>query len=150
MSRDLDEQLEELGAPYRAVVDRLTSAYRPMAPALAIAPARWRRARHLVAAGVVAAFGLVAVWLAGAQVGGAASRSAAGGVHVVSSAEYSLAYLRTDAAVREMIRTQRPDGSWKNDFLTRQNAAALRLCDSHEAQVAYRKAMRNLRTRGLL
>ena len=49
-----------------------------------------------------------------------------------------------------MIATQNPDGSWKNDFLTRRNAAALRASSDPAAQIAYKKAMRNLRTRGIL
>ena len=49
-----------------------------------------------------------------------------------------------------MIATQNPDGSWKNDFLTRRNAAALRGSSNPAAQVAYKKAMRNLRSRGVL
>ena len=55
--------------------------------------------------------------------------------------------VRDDKAVQEMIRTQRPDGGWANDFLTRQNAAALRLCPGEKAQIAYRRAVRNLRLR---
>ena len=52
--------------------------------------------------------------------------------------------------VLEMIATQNPDGSWKNDFLTRRNAAALRICSDPAAQIAYKKAVRNLRLRGIL
>ena len=52
--------------------------------------------------------------------------------------------------IPEMIATQNPDGSWKNDFLTRRNAAALRICSDPAAQIAYKKAMRNLRLRGIL
>ena len=49
-----------------------------------------------------------------------------------------------------MIATQRSDGSWQNDFLTRRNAAALKDCTTPAAQIAYKKAMRNLRSRGIL
>lgn len=52
--------------------------------------------------------------------------------------------------IPEMIATQRSDGSWKNDFLTRRNAAALKDCASPAAQIAYKKAVRNLRSRGIL
>ena len=52
--------------------------------------------------------------------------------------------------VSEMIATQNPDGSWKNDFLTRRNAAALKSCGDPAAQIAYKKAARNLRLRGVL
>ena len=54
------------------------------------------------------------------------------------------------ASVDEMIATQRSDGSWQNDFLTRRNAAALKDCTRPAARIAYKKAMRNLRTRGIL
>ena len=40
-------------------------------------------------------------------------------------------------------------GSWQNDFLTRRNAAALKVCGDPAAQIAYKKAMRNLRARGV-
>ena len=49
-----------------------------------------------------------------------------------------------------MIASQNPDGSWANDFLTRRNAEVLRTSDDPEARVAYKKAMRNLRFRGML
>ena len=52
--------------------------------------------------------------------------------------------------ISEMIVTQNPDGSWKNDFLTRRNAAALKVCGDPAAQIAYKKAVRNLRLRGIL
>ena len=49
-----------------------------------------------------------------------------------------------------MIATQNADGSWKNDFLTRRNADALKGCADPAAQIAYKKAMRNLRAHGVL
>ena len=52
--------------------------------------------------------------------------------------------------IDEMIATQNPDGSWQNDFLTRRNADALKFCGDPAAQVACRKAVRNLRVRGVL
>ena len=52
--------------------------------------------------------------------------------------------------VSEMIATQNPDGSWKNDFLTRRNAAALRVCGDPAARIAYKKAARYLSFKGLL
>ena len=54
-----------------------------------------------------------------------------------------------DAAL-EIVRMQKADGSWQNDFLTRRYAAALKSCPDARAQLAYRKAVRNLRVRGLL
>jgi hypothetical protein len=64
--------------------------------------------------------------------------------------EYRLADTPGGEAIDEMIRTQNADGSWRNDFLTRRNADALAHCPHAEARVAYKKAMRNLRIRGLL
>ena len=52
--------------------------------------------------------------------------------------------------ISEMIATQNPDGSWKNDFLTRRNAAALRVCGDPAARIAYKKAVRYLSFKGLL
>ena len=52
--------------------------------------------------------------------------------------------------VSEMIATQNSDGSWKSDFLTRRNAAALKLSSDPAARIAYKKAARNLRLRGIL
>ncbi|MBQ6137808.1 MAG: hypothetical protein IJI73_10615, partial [Kiritimatiellae bacterium] len=48
-----------------------------------------------------------------------------------------------------ILASQRADGSWTNDFITRQNAAALRRGESAAAKVAYRRAVRYLRSRGL-
>ena len=48
------------------------------------------------------------------------------------------------------LYNKQADGSWQNDFLTRRNAEALKTCPDARAQLAYRKAMRNLRVRGLL
>ncbi|MBO7721599.1 MAG: hypothetical protein J6T01_04240, partial [Kiritimatiellae bacterium] len=64
--------------------------------------------------------------------------------------EYTLADTRSAAAVRELIATQRPDGGWRSDFLTRRNAAALKSCGDPAAVIAYKKAIRNLRSKGVL
>ena len=67
-----------------------------------------------------------------------------------AATEYRLAFVRNDEAVKELIRTQNADGSWRNDFLTRQNATALKSASGPEARIAYKKALRNLRYKGLL
>ena len=170
MSKDLEAQLEEMGGDYRAVVERLRRA-RDAEPDLA-----QRGGRGTMSAGLIGGKrGPTAVWRAGnpwvllaasllillglgvifrLQSDNRALRQAAKRAYTVrvtdAATEYSLAYLRNDEAVKEMIRTQNADGSWKNDFLTRQNAAALKRCPSAEARVAYKKAMRNLRARGVL
>jgi hypothetical protein len=154
MTRDLEETLNELGPGYREVVGRLKSAYRPMAaPVAPVAPRGRRAPAYLAAASLLLAVGLCAVF--GVLRRGAASGPGAPSrVYTVRAStaenEYRLAVVRNDASVQEMIRTQRPDGSWKNDFLTKRNAEVLKDCPGEEAQIAYRKAIRNLRVRGVI
>ena len=127
MSRDLEAQLDEMGPEYRAVVARLKGEGRKEKGE------RW----WLVAASLIPFVGL-GVFFATSQ-----PRNSATPRHPHGAPEYR-------ASVSEMIATQNPDGSWKNDFLTRRNAAALKACGDPAAQVAYKKAMRNLRSRGVL
>ena len=165
MTEDLEETLRELGPGYREVADRLVAAFRPAdakavaasAPRRAAAPERPASARrgrvigwsvaYLVAASLVVLLGMGFLYLHPPH------RAGASKVYTVRATtaenEYLLALVRDDAAVMEMIRTQNPDGSWKNDFLTKRNCEALRMCRSPEARVAYKKAMRNLRHRAL-
>ena len=62
---------------------------------------------------------------------------------------YVLAYSPDAATVAVIVRTQHADGSWDNDFLTRQNAAALRSASGDAPRIAYRRAVRYLRAKGL-
>ena len=62
---------------------------------------------------------------------------------------FQLASVGDAAAVAEILRTQNADGSWQTDFLTRQNARLLASVDSPAASLARRRALRNLRVRGL-
>ncbi len=146
MTKDLEETLRELGDGYRPVVERLLAAYRPPSPSVSARPAAaigWGVAM-LSAAALLVFLGLGVMFRGGEP-------AKVYTVRVTDAAnEYRLAVVRDDAAVREMIRTQRPDGGWGSEFLTRQNAAALRECPDAAAQLAYRKAMRNLRLRGRL
>ena len=149
MTRDLEETLRELGDGYRPVVDRLRAAYRPPRPF--VAPGSSGRTASAAAWGVtlLAAASLV-VFLGLGPVFRHATPEKVYTVRASDAArEYRLAVIRDDEAVREMIATQRPDGGWGSDFLTRQNAAALRLCQGDAARIAYRRAARNLRLRGL-
>ena len=147
MTKDLEDTLRELGEEYRPVVERLRRAYAPAGCAQGVcipcasSSAPWRVA--LLAAAVAMVLLGVGVFFLGEDTSKVYTVRAADAAH-----EYMLAIVRDDAAVQEMIRTQRPDGGWGGDFLTRQNAAALRLCKGESAQVAYRRAMRNLRLRG--
>lgn len=147
MTGDLEETLRELGPGYREVVGRLLDARetpgRFRRPACGDRP-RWfvgDRPRWLAAAAVAVVVGFVAVFAL------APSRQTEPAVAV--GGEYRLALVADGAAIRELIRTQNADGSWKTDFLTKRNAAALKGCDTAEARIAYKKAMRNLRIRGV-
>ena len=137
MNKDLEEQLNEMGPGYRAVVDRLRAA-REAGDGETHGTSETRETRGwLLAASLLAVVGLSVVFTAS-------------NVERRTSNAKSPAPRDYTMSVEEMIRTQNADGSWKNDFLTRQNAAALKLCDSAEARVAYKKAVRNLRVRGVL
>ena len=149
MTNDLDETLNELGPAYRKVVARLKAApevgprtsqqvFPPLAPYF----------------GRMAASVAVALLLAAVTIGGivrfapdASDARDVPGVRAKTVSPYLLAYEASEAAVAELVRTQEADGSWGSDFLTRQNAAALR--DVAQADVAYRRAVRYLRSRGL-
>ena len=148
MTKDLEETLAGLGPGYRAVVDRLTAGatveprHGLRAPAL---PPRARAARR---APLLAAAALLAVLAIGTVFFRRDGHDMPPAVH--AAREYRLAEIHDGLAVEEMIRTQNADGSWRNDFLTRRNAEALARCPHAGAKVAYKKAMRNLRVRGLL
>jgi len=146
MTKDLDETLAELGPEFRSVAQRLRAAPE-LEPGLACArpPSRVRAAAVLIAASLLVAVGMSVVFGRFAT-----TRQPLREVPRLRVAnEYSLAYAGGDEALREIIRTQNADGGWKNDFLTRQNAAALAKCGSPEARLAHRKALRNMRMRGL-
>ena len=130
MSRDLEEQLAEMGPEYRAVVARLRAGHEVVTGA-----ARGARG-WLIAASLLIVIALAVPCLS------RFSRPPCPSA-LRPPSEYR-------ASVPEMIATQNPDGSWKNDFLTRRNAAALKVCGDPVAQIAYRKAVRNLRLRGIL
>ena len=159
MTSDLENTLAELGGPCRALVlemkarctipaGRLEAAledFHVRSRAMrAFLDARSRRAAAawrwpaLLAASAALAFGFYALMRGGAPAGGAqlARRPS------IYTAAYS-----GESGARAIVATQRADGSWENDFLTRQNAAALRGVAG--ASVAYRKAVRYLRSRGL-
>ena len=140
MNRDLEETLNELGPDYRAVVARLRAGREAASGSRSSSDSRSSsRAAYLVAASLLVLIGLTVVRLSQSQ-----SQTTN---HKPQTPSCPREYRAT---VAEMIATQNPDGSWQNDFLTRRNAAALKDSDNLAAQIAYKKAMRNLRARGVL
>ena len=158
MNADLENTVEELGPEYRDVVTRLRAArevepmrfgLKDLAPGRVadrrfpdLAPGRAARSplSYLVAASLVAALALAALYVA--PRGGRAAAD-------VPLTIYTVAYAPTEEALELIVASQHADGSWSNDFLTRQNAAALRASDDERMRVAYRRAVRYLRTKGL-
>ena len=159
MNADLERTLEELGPEYRAVVARLKAArevepvvrfgLKGLAPGRAagsvisrLAPGRAARSpfSYLVAASLVAALALAVLYVAPRGGGSAAE---------VPLTVYTVAYAPTEEALEIIVASQHADGSWSNDFLTRQNAAALRASEDARMKIAYRRAARYLRSKGL-
>jgi len=138
MNADLEEQLKELGTDCRAVVNRLRSAKTVEMQGEGQGQRSRSTVEWLVAASLLVALGLSIVFLDSQSSIFNLQPSPAYGAR-----EYHL-------SVPEMIATQNPDGSWQNDFLTRRNAEALARCEGQAARIAYKKAMRNLRARGIL
>ena len=144
MNGDLESTLNELGPEYRAVVARLRSA-REIEPsgtrALSFThTVWWRRAGYLVAASLAVVLGLSIFMQDAAN----APREPYAGAKV-----YTVAYAPTEEALEVIVASQRADGSWTNDFITRQNAAALRASEDARMKIAYRRAVRYLRSKGL-
>ena len=154
MTKDLEETLNELGPEYREVVARLQGCAVPRA---ALGRGVATPGCNGATAGGISRYG---EWLRAAAlalllflpcvfIDFSPSRP-----HALSPSRlpnpYRLAETVTPAAVAEIVRTQQADGSWATDFLTRRNALALKDQAGADAQLAYRKAMRNLRLRGLL
>ena len=157
MTKDLEETLAEMGPAYRAVVDRLVASEQAAPSAVGRIDGfenrwGWGRAAYVrVAASLLVCAGLVGAFLATSARRAPADAPKVYTIHVTTAARaYRLAQIRDDAAVQEMIRTQNPDGSWENDFLTKRNAEVLRTCPDAAAQIAFKKAQRNLRLRGAL
>lgn len=147
MTKDLEETLAGLDAGSRETVLRMKAAFRDEAIASRASairftpPKRWKDAFTRTQVAALAAACLLAVLGFAAVL--APARVAKG---KLASSPYAMAYCG-GKSVEELIRTQRPDGGWESDYLTRQNAAALKSVQG--AQLAYRKALRHLRMKGL-
>lgn len=140
MTKDLEKTIAELGPGYGELVRRLRAAYEVERPAgkrrpIAVLPL----AGALLAASLALVLFLPVFHVSGNVPGVSSSMARAS-----SSNPYRLA---VTSAISSIIATQNPDGSWANDYLTRQNAAALRAADS--AGVPYKKALRYLKSKGL-
>ena len=158
MNADLERTLDELGPAYRGVVARLRGA-RELVPTARVGACA---ASPLVPApgkaGLVHGEGTVfwrLGWLAAASLFAAIVLAFV--IEGMSTHDdspdsfrvYTVAYAASEEALELIVASQRADGSWDNDYITRQNAAALRRGESAAARVAYRKAVRYLRSRGL-
>ena len=138
MNVDLEETLAAMGAEYRDFALRFKNADGAAAPDVR----RVRRGFFRRFAAPAAAAALAAAALSPLFTG----RSGAPASAAPRASEYSLA-LSGGGCIDEIVDSQNADGSWGNDFLTRQNAAALRNVAS--CSVPYRRALRYLRSKGL-
>ena len=157
MSKDLEETLNELGPDYRAVVARLRKAKGGEDFRRKTIDVRGHKTRDGRRGGRPQVLRLPSNVLRPTLA--AASLLVLIGLTVVHLSQPQTSYLKPQtsscpreyrATVAEMIATQNPDGSWQNDFLTRRNAEALKVCGDPTARIAYKKAVRNLRSRGML
>ena len=137
MTKDLEETLAQLGPDYAKMVRELRSK--------CICPVPYaihrRRLSFILGASCASALAAACLVVMIAQ-------PVANVVPRISLAQLSGPYsLAPSSAVQAIIASQNPDGSWKNDFLTCQNAAALR--DAGFTGAPYKKALRYLRSKGL-
>ena len=148
MTKDLEQTLNELGPEFTSFARRVKAAYEPMERVnfAALATPHPGRATgwsvgYLVAASLLVFLGL-GIFFQTRHVQNHISKSS-------SRIIYTVAYAPTEDALASIVNSQRADGSWENDFLTQQNAAALRSSTNPEERIAYKKAVRYLRARGL-
>lgn len=148
MTKDLEQTLNELGPDFTPFARRVKAAYQPLdrvnfAALKTPHPGRattWS-VGYLVAASILVFIGLGVIFQAHHVQNQISSSS--------SRIIYTVAYAPTEEALASIVHSQRADGSWENDFLTQQNAAVLRSSTRMEERIAYKKAVRYLRTRGL-
>lgn len=147
MSEDLENTLRELGPEYARVVAKLRSVNEinslGCAKRVMFRRSLYRFSRAVsVAAMVVMALGVLLLLGVNEKENGLKSDEN----HTINP--YLLAFHDSvDKAIVEITRTQKPDGSWGSDYLSRQNATLLEKFDI--TSVAYRKALRYLRSRGM-
>ena len=139
MNGDLEATLDELGPEYRAVVARLRGARELQEIGRPVFRLRSEVLRPVLAAASLLVFAGLGVVFLGRKDFRRETSDAVG----YGPREYRL-------TVAEMVASQNADGSWANDFLTRHNAEVLRQSADPAARIAYKKALRNLRSRGVL
>ena len=144
MSRDLEEQLGEMGPGYQALVGRLRAA-RTVVPR-AVSPLERLKTREPFF--TFGRLGLLAAATLFIAIGFAILTQRNEAVSAVGTV-YTVAYAPTEEALEAIVASQRADGSWENDFITCQNAAALRHGTDMGSRIAYKKAVRYLRAKGL-
>ena len=149
MTKDLEETLAELGPEYREVVNRLRAAY--CAPKPFVQPKASETLPHSGrVTGWSVGYLIAATFLIFLGIGIAFRPShGRGGWVAAPQVVYTVAYAPDETALAAIVGSQRADGSWANDFLTQQNAAALRGVDGSAERIAYKKAVRYLRSKGL-
>ena len=143
MNRDLEDQLNEMGPAYRAVVARLRAGgeaedfrRKTLGGRRGFMSKVFCLKSYLTAATLLVLVGFGVFFLGRKDLG-----------HETKDVSFAPREYR--ASVAEMIATQNPDGSWTNDFLTRRNAAKLKASDDPAARIAYKKAARYLTAKGL-
>ena len=150
MTKDLEETVNELGLEYRSVVDQLRAPFAASAAFRSPRPSSRPRSSlpaRLLAASLILTVGL-AVWFrhsAPLRDSGLTARSGC----VSAPAVYTAACVAGEDAHHAILDSQRDDGSWSSDYLTMQNAAALRNAKDDVSRIAYKRAVRYLRTKGL-
>lgn len=142
MTNDLEDTLKELGPEYRSVVKRLKAPF-------AVSPEPWFRrnrvAPYLLAASLLLVLSLVVMDVTSSPRDARAFASCSSRAPAV----YTAAYASDEFALRAIIDSQQSDGSWSNDYLTMQNAAALRRAHDEASRIAFKRAVRYLRAKGL-
>ncbi|MBR7180215.1 MAG: hypothetical protein IKD42_01160 [Kiritimatiellae bacterium] len=141
MGRDLEKTLAGLGGDYAEMVSAMKNAF-PEERLSPVVPCERRGGvfRRLALPLSLAAAAALAVCVL-------SIRRPSGASSAVAPREYTLAFNGSAKSLDEIVRTQRPDGGWGNDFLTAQNAAALKAGGIGGAP--YLRALRYLRSRGL-
>jgi hypothetical protein len=146
MTEDFKETLDELGPEYIQVVDKLKNLgeIEPKnGKFFAKRSVFFKRNGVLLAASLTLVIAMTFYFVKSNW-----DKKGIAEIDISASKPYFLAFNLTDErSIEEIKRTQKPDGSWNNDLLTRQNATALMKVD--KSSLAYRKAMRYLRSKGL-